>query len=200
MSHWMPRARRVLLILSGVMLVTSLAVFAGQAKPVPKFIAPADAIRLYWADAPNHFKAVRSAQPKYQDQDSASYDLIVVPQGAAVWLDDYYNATVSVKQGRYDLINGQPQVKLDLFAARVPSKTAAQSLFKEWKSVVLSLPGAQLRGDQYPNYVSIWTKGKTNRRSMTLQVSDEPEDGVYVISLDASFNQDEPLDNGGGGG
>jgi hypothetical protein len=196
----MPYTRRILLILSGVMLATSLTIFAGQAKPVPKFIAPADAIRLYWTDAPNHFKAVRSVQPKHQDEDSATYDLIVVPQGAAVWLDDFYNATVSVKQGRYDLRNGQPQVKLGLFAARVTSKSAAQSLFKEWKSVALGLPGAQLRGDQYPNFISIWTKGRANRRSLTLQVSDEPEDGAYVISLDVSFNEDDPLDGGGGGG
>ena len=150
MSQWMSGARRARLPLSLMLLVASSPLLAERAKPVPKFIAPADAIRLYWTDAPNQFKAVRSAQPIDHDRDSPTYDLIVVPQGAAVWLDDFYNATVRVQQGRGDLRYGQPQVKLGLFAARVPGKAAAQALFNEWKAVVLALPGAQLRGVKIP--------------------------------------------------
>lgn len=69
-----------------------------RAKPVPKFIVPADAL--------NQFKVVRSAQPIDHDRDSPTYNLIVVPQGAAVWLDDFYNATVRVQQGRGNLRYG----------------------------------------------------------------------------------------------
>jgi hypothetical protein len=29
---------------------------------------------------------------------------------------------------------------------------------------------------------------------MTFQLGEEPEDGAYVLSLDASFNEDDPLD------
>lgn len=199
MSRWISGTTRVLLPLSLMLLVVSGPVVAERVKPVPKFIAPADAIRLYWTDGPNQFKAVRSAQPIDHDRDSPTYDLIVVPQGAAVWLDDFYNATVRVQQSRGDLRNGQPQVKLGLFAARVPGKAAAQALFKEWKAGVLALPGAQLRGDQDFYYTSVWTKARANRRALTMQLSDEPEEGAYTILLDVSFNEDDPLDGGGGG-
>jgi hypothetical protein len=167
---------------------------AQNAKPVPKFIDRAEAIRLYWNDAPNHFKSVRAAKPNHNDPDYTVYDLLTVPQGSSVWLDDLYNAQVSAKQARSDLRNGQPQTKLGIFFAKIPNRKEAENLFLQMKAVIQSLPGTVPRGDQYPFYISVWTKGRSNRRMMTFQLGEEPEDGAYVLSLDASFNEDDPLD------
>lgn len=167
---------------------------AQGAKPAPKFIDRAEAIRLYWNDAPNHFKNVRAAKPHDNDPDYVVYDLLTVPMGSSVWLDDFYNAQVSVKQARSDIRNGQPQTKLGFFFAKIPNRKEAENLFLQMKAVIQSLPGAIPRGDQYPFYISVWTKGRSNRRIMTFQLGEEAEDGVYVLSLDASFNEDDPLD------
>jgi hypothetical protein len=167
---------------------------AQGAKPAPKFIDRAEAIRLYWNDAPNHFKNVRAAKPHDNDPDYAVYDLLTVPMGSSVWLDDMYNAQVSAKQARSDIRNGQPQTKLGIFFAKIPNRKEAENLFLQMKAVIQSLPGAVPRGDQYPFYISVWTKGRSNRRMMTFQLGEEPEEGAYVLSLDASFNEDDPLD------
>lgn len=178
-----------------VLLSLNIQVSRAQgSKPVPKFIDRAETLRLYWNDAPNHFKSVRATKPHDNDPDVAVYDLLTVPQGSSVWLDDFYNAQVSVKQAKSDIRNGQPQTKLGLFFAKIPNRKEAENLFNQLKGVVASLPGAIPRGPQYPFYISVWTKGRANRRAMTLQLGEEAEEGVYVIGLDVSFNEDDPLD------
>lgn len=191
-THSVRPAISACLVLVSLNLQVSLA---QGPKPVPKFIDRSEALRLYWNDAPNHFKNVRAAKPHDNDPDYAVYDLLTVPQGSSVWLDEnIYNAQVSVKQGRNDIRNGQPQTNLGLFFAKIPNRKEAENVFNQMKAVVASLPGAVPRGDQYPFYISVWTKGRANRRIMTLQLGEEAEDGVYVIDLNASFNEDDPMD------
>jgi len=63
---------------------------------------------------------------------------------------------------------------------------------------VLTLPGAQPRGDQYPFQVSVGSKTRPNRRSLTLSLGDDAEDGGYVIDLRVGANEDDPLLDGSG--
>lgn len=179
---------------------------AQHAKPPFKTIAPAEAIRLYWSDALNQFKGVRASTSHDADPpglySTVRYDLLTVPTGAIVWDEVGDHPLVTEKRGRGELREGMPQVDLGLFLARLPNRAAAERLYNELKPVVLSLPGAALRGEQYPFYTSVGVRARPGRRVMTLQLSDEPDDpetGAYFLSLDVSFNLDDPSWDGGEG-
>jgi hypothetical protein len=180
---------------------------AQHAKPAFRYVPPAEAIRVYWADALNQFKAVRA--PAIHDAEppgatsSVRYDLLTVPQGAPVWDAFGEHPLVTEMRGRSALRGGQPQVKLGVVVARVRSRAAAETLFKELAPVVSGLPGAQPRGPQDKFWVSVGVRARPARRILVLQLPDEPDDpetGTYAIGLDVSFNEDDPSWDGGGGG
>ena len=87
---------------------------------------------------------------------------------------------------------------MGLTIARVKSRAEAQKLFAELKAVVKALPGAQPRGEEEPNWVSVGIKARPNRRVVVLQMGDEPEDGAYEITLTVGFNEDDPSWDGAG--
>ena len=127
------------------------------------------------------------------------YDLLAVPQGAPVWDEFGEHPLVTEKRGRSELRGGVPQLNLGLTIARVKGRAQAEALFRELRATVQVLPGAQPRGDQEPFYVSVGIKARPGRRALVLQLSDEPEDGVYELSLNVWFNEDDPLWDGGDG-
>jgi len=176
---------------------------AQHAKPGYKFLPAADAIKLYWSDAPNQFKAVRAATPHDSEPmgmySTVRYDLLVVPQGARVWTEFGDHPLMTEKRGRNDLRNGLPQLDLGLTLAAVKNRAAAEKIFNDLKAVVVALPGVQPRGDQYPFQVSVGIKARPNRRSITLLLSDEAEDDGFWIDLRVGFNDDDPVWDGGGG-
>lgn len=176
---------------------------AQHAKPAFKFLPAADAIRLYWSDAPNQFKAVRAPAPHDTEPmgmySTVRYDLLVVPQGAPVWDEFGLHELVTEKRGRSELRNGLPQLDLGMVLAPVRNRAAAEKLFNELKAVVLALPGAQPRGDQYQFQISVGVKARPNRRSLTLSLGDEAEENGFVILLRVASNEDDPAWDGGGG-
>lgn len=193
----------VAVLMVGLGLCTPVA--AQHARPAFKVLPAAEAVTLYWADALNQFKGVRAAAPHDTDATgllaSSRHDLLVVPQGAAVWDEFGEHPLVTVKAGRNDLRAGQPQVDMGV-VWRAPNRAAAEKLFNELKAVVLALPGAQPRGDQERFWVSVGVKARPNRRVLTLQLPEEPDDpetGSYGIGLDVSFNLDDPTWDGGQG-
>ena len=150
-----------------VLLSLNIQVSRAQgSKPVPKFIDRAETLRLCWNDAPNHFKSVRATKPHDNDPDIAVYDLLTVPQGSSVWLDDFYNAQVSVKQAKSDIRNGQPQTKLGLFFAKIPNRKEAENLFNQMKGVVASLPGAMRMRYLLSNRLPGWIRPVRRRPSI----------------------------------
>lgn len=199
--------RRHALAWVSVVLAGLGVVRAQHARPAFRYIAPAEAIRLYWADALNQFTTVRA--PAVHDADppgstsSARYDLLTVPQGAPVWDEFGEHPLVTEMRGRSELRGGKPQVKLGVVLARVRTRAAAERLFNELKPVVMTLPGAQPRGQQEAFWVSVGVRARPGRRIVVLQLPDEPDDpeaGLYQIGLDVSFNEDDPSWDGGGGG
>lgn len=195
------------MMMTAVLTVTNVGPLSAQhAKPAFKTIAPAEAIRLYWSDALNQFKGVRASTVHDGDSpglySTVRYDLLTIPTGAIAWDEVGDHPLVTEKRGRGELREGMPQVDFGLFLARLPNRAAAERLYNELKPVVLSLPGAALRGDQYPFYTSVGVRARPGRRVMTLQLSDEPDDpetGEYLLSLDVSFNLDDPSWDGGKG-
>ena len=173
-----------------------------HAKPAFRFVPAAETIRQYWNDAPNQFKSVRGVAPHDSEPlglySTARYDLLVVPQGAPVWDEFGEHPLVSEKRGRGELRGGMPQLDLALTVAAVRGRAAAEKLFNELKATVVALPSAQPRGDQYQWQVSVGIKTRPGRRSMTLSLADEPEEGVYLIDLIVDSNRDDPLWDGGG--
>jgi len=197
---------RLVLVLVGSLAAGSGALEAQHARPAFKSVSPGEAIRLYWTDALAQFKAVRAvalhdADPP-GDSSSARYDLLTVPQGAPVWDEFGEHPLVTEMRGRSELRGGLPQVKLNVTMARVRSRAAAEKLFNELKPIVLGLPGAQLRGQQEPYWVSVGVRARPGRRIVVLQLPEEPDDpetGTYAIDLSVSFNEDDPSWDGGGG-
>lgn len=194
-----------LVLVAGLVAGVGTTLDAQHAKPAFKVLPAAEAVRLYWADALNQFKGVRAAAPHDTDATgllaSARYDLLVVPQGADVWDEFEDHPLVTVKAGRNDLRAGQPQVDMGV-DWRVPNRAAAEKLFNELKAVVLALPGAQPRGTQERFWVSVGVKARPNRRILTLQLPEEPDDpdtGAYGVGLNVSFNLDDPSWDGGQG-
>lgn len=49
----------------------------------------------------------------------------------------------------------------------------------------------ELRGDEYPWQVGVRTKPRKDRRELLISLSDEPEDGAYVLSITGFYNHDE---------
>lgn len=176
---------------------------AQHAKPAFKVVPAVDAIKLYWSDALNQFKAVRAPTPHDSEPmgmySTVRYDVLVAPQGAQVWDEFGEHPLLTEKRGRNDLRNGLPQLALDMPIAAVRNRAAAEKLFNELKAVVLVLPGAQRRGDQYPFQVSVGVKARPDRRSITLWLSDEAEENGFVIDVRVAFNEDDPVWDGGGG-
>lgn len=163
-------------------------------KPAYRFIPPAEAVKLYWSDALNQFKEVRSASPHDTEPNglysTVRYDLVVAPKGMPV--DDFDHPLVVEKRGKSELRNGQPQMNVGLTVARLPQRAAAEKLFKELKAVVQAFPGTQPRGEPEPFWVSVGVKKRSSRRVIVLSLGDEPEDGAYVIFLNVGFNEDDP--------
>jgi|GEM_PF-6118333 len=198
--------RLVMVVVCGVLAYDG-GIVAQHARPAFRFVAPPEAIRAYWADALNQFTSVRAAAVHNADPPgstwSVRYDLLTVPQGAPVWDEFGEHPLVTELRGRSELRGGKPQVKLGVVVARVRTRAAAERLFNELKPVVLSLPGAQPRGQQEAFWVSVGVRARPGRRIVALQLPEEPDDpetGTYQIGLDVSFNEDDPSWDGGGGG
>jgi hypothetical protein len=173
---------------------------AQHAKPAFKFLPAADAIKLYWSDASNQFKAVRAPTPHDTEPmgmySTVRYDVLVVPQGAQVWNVVGDHPLVTEKRGRDELRNGVPQLDFSITLAAVRNRAAAEKLFTELKAVVLALPGVQPRGEQYPYQISVGVKARPDRRSITLSLGDEAEENGYAIDLSVAFNADDPFWDG----
>lgn len=178
--------------------------FQTHARPTYKVVPAAEALRLYWNDGPNLFAAVRSATPHDTEPQGSSstvrYDVVVVPQGSPQWAGEFFDHDlITEKRGSSEVRDGKPQMSLDLTVARTKDRAAAEKLFTELKAVVLSLPGTEPRGQLEPFWVSVGIRNRPNRRTIVLQMPNEPEDdqGTYVISLRVGFNEDDPSWDGG---